>query len=376
MMAKASVRSKVGIMATSFDMGQNHEIMKLVQMLAGPHARALWKTQNECGSAGFVPDFRKRKVRTMIKFPFTDSGSKGTVTHYSRSSSWYQIPEITRDVDTFFVYPTDYMAMNEGDPDFAPLDNPDMLEGVKFDHFALASVYEDCTNLFIPYYRQAGMKYAGKVAGKTGDPRTAFATTPYDDITAALDYYFEHYNAGRPFIIAGQSYGGLLTRGFVNKYPDMIKKIILLVPCIIPGEKQGRVEPHTVIEQDDDLLSSLAKEERDSFTLMNVVLTKEVWERYQEYLMPALDSADWDFLNNVLEGSFSFDPDDLKEPCLIPCLIIAAKQDTEVGYKDQFDLMEKYINSTYCAVERAGHNLQIEQPEIFVNLVKNWLLTH
>ena len=30
----------------------------------------------------------------------------------------------------------------------------------------------------------------------------------------------------------------------------------------------------------------------------------------------------------------------------------------------------------YCAVERAGHNLQIEQPEIFVNLVKNWLLTH
>ena len=179
-----------------------------------------------------------------------------------------------------------------------------------------------------------------------------------------------------PFIIAGQSYGGLLTRGFVNKYPDMIKKIILLVPCIIPGEKQGRVEPHTVIEQDDDLLSSLAKEERDSFTLMNVVLTKEVWERYQEYLMPALESADWDFLNNVLEGSFSFDSDDLKEPCLIPCLIIAAKQDTEVGYKDQFDLMEKYINSTYCAVERAGHNLQIEQPEIFVNLVKNWLLTH
>ena len=179
-----------------------------------------------------------------------------------------------------------------------------------------------------------------------------------------------------PFIIVGQSYGGLLTRGFVNKYPDMIKKIILLVPCIIPGVKQGHVVPHTVIEQDDDLLSSLAKEERDSFTLMNVVLTKEVWERYQEYLMPALESADWDFLNNVLEGSFSFDPDDLKEPCLIPCLIIAAKQDTEVGYKDQFDLMEKYINSTYCAVERAGHNLQIEQPEIFVNLVKNWLLTH
>ena len=181
---------------------------------------------------------------------------------------------------------------------------------------------------------------------------------------------------GEPFIIIGQSYGGLLTRGFVNKYPDLIKKIILLVPCIIPGVRQGRVEPLTVVEQDDELLSSLTQDERDNFTMMNVMLTKEVWERYNKYLLPALNSADWDFLNNVLEGSFSFDPDDLKEPCTKPCLIIAAKQDTEVGYKDQFDLMQKYTNATYCAVERAGHNLQIEQPEIFEGLVKNWLMTH
>ena len=181
---------------------------------------------------------------------------------------------------------------------------------------------------------------------------------------------------GEPFIIIGQSYGGLLTRGFVNKYPDLIKKIILLVPCIIPGVRQGRAEPLTVVEKDEELLSSLTQDERDNFTMMNVMLTKEVWERYNKYLLPALNSADWDFLNNVLEGSFSFDPDDLKEPCTKPCLIIAAKQDTEVGYKDQFDLMQKYTNATYCAVERAGHNLQIEQPEIFEGLVKNWLMTH
>ena len=180
----------------------------------------------------------------------------------------------------------------------------------------------------------------------------------------------------KPFMIIGQSYGGLLARGFVNKFSEMIRKIILLVPCVIPGVKQGRVEQLTVMEKDEEFLKILSKEERDSFTLMNVVLTKEVWEHYEKYLMPALASADWDFLNNVLEGSFSFDPDDLKEPCQIPCLIIAAKHDTEVGYKDQFALMEKYTNSTYVAVENAGHNLQIEQPEIFENIVKSWLNTH
>lgn len=218
-------------------------------------------------------------------------------------------------------------------------------------------------------YRRFYIDLPGMGESEHGDVKNS------DDILSLL-HSFAVDVIKEPFIIVGQSYGGLLTRGFVNKYPDLIKKIILLVPCIIPGVKQGRVEPHTIVEQDDSLLSSLTKDESDSFTLMNVVLTKDVWERYEKYLMPALAIADWDFLNNVLEGSFSFDPDELDEPCMIPSLIVAAKQDTEVGYKDQFDLMKIYPNSTYCAVESAGHNLQIEQPEIFEGIVKNWLLTH
>ncbi|MBP3810669.1 MAG: alpha/beta hydrolase [Clostridiales bacterium] len=218
-------------------------------------------------------------------------------------------------------------------------------------------------------YRRFYIDLPGMGDSEHGDVRNS------DDILELL-HGFAVDVIKEPFIIAGQSYGGLLTRGFVNKYPELIRKIILLVPCIIPGVRQGRVEPLIVVEKDDDLLSSLSQEERENFSQMNVVLTRPVWERYKKYLMPALAAADWDFLNNVLEGSFSFDPDSLDEPCMVPTLIIAAKQDTEVGYKDQFDLMKIYPNSTYCAVENAGHNLQIEQPEIFEGIVKDWLLTH
>ncbi|MBR4557581.1 MAG: alpha/beta hydrolase [Clostridiales bacterium] len=196
-----------------------------------------------------------------------------------------------------------------------------------------------------------------------------------DDILEIL-HGFATDVIGEKFIIAGQSYAGLLTRGFVNKYSELIEKIILLVPCIIPGVRQGRVEPLKAVERDEEFLATLTKEEYDNFTMMNVVLTREVWERYSKSVQPALDIADWDFLNNVLEGSFTFDPDDMAEPCMIPTLIITAKQDTEVGYKDQFDLMKIYPNSSYCAFERAGHNLQIEQPELFENTVRTWLLTH
>ena len=193
-----------------------------------------------------------------------------------------------------------------------------------------------------------------------------------DDILALL-YDFAVNVIKEKFIIVGQSYGGLLVRGFVNKHQNLLLKIILLVPCVIPGVKKGRVEPLVIVEKDEELLSSLTKSEYDSFTMMNVMLTREVWERYKKFLMPALASADWDFLNHRLEGKFSFDPDKMNSPCELPCLIITGKQDSVVGYKDQFDLMKIYTNSTYCAVNNAGHNIQIEQPKIFEDLVTAWL---
>ena len=134
-----------------------------------------------------------------------------------------------------------------------------------------------------------------------------------DDILELL-HGFATDIIGEKFIIAGQSYAGLLTRGFVYKYPELLEKIILLVPCIFPGVRQGRVEPLTVVERDDEFLATLTRQQYDNFTMMNVVLTREVWERYNSSVQPALDIADWDFLNNVLEGSFSFDPDDMAEP--------------------------------------------------------------
>ena len=37
-------------------------------------------------------------------------------TDYSKKESWYKIPEITKDVDTFYVYATEYImgSLEEG----------------------------------------------------------------------------------------------------------------------------------------------------------------------------------------------------------------------------------------------------------------------
>ena len=137
---------------------------------------------------------------------------------YSLKANWFRFPEITRDVDTFYIYSTVTMSANEGDPDYATLDNAEMLKGVVIEHVVKSSVFEDATNLFIPYYRQASMKLMGKVWQEGGSVDAAISGLPYNDLTAALDYYFENCNGGRPFIFAGHSQGSALVRLLLKTY--------------------------------------------------------------------------------------------------------------------------------------------------------------
>ena len=151
---------------------------------------------------------------------------------YSRKDCWFQIPEITREVDTFYIFATDYIlsSFEEGAPDYATLDNAEMLEGMKLEYRDHATAYADATNVFVPYYRQSGLRYAGEVVKKTGDFNTALLGLPYEDITAALDYYFENCNGGRPFILAGHSQGSAMTllmlRTYFKDHPEYYARMV------------------------------------------------------------------------------------------------------------------------------------------------------
>ena len=151
---------------------------------------------------------------------------------YSKAECWYKIPEITKDVDTFYVYATEYIlgSLQEGAPEYATLDNAEMLQGVAEEYQVHATTFEASTNLFLPYYRQAGMPVMNKAWKETGNCEAAVSGMPYGDITAALDYYFENYNGGRPFIIAGHSQGSciikLVLKNYFKEHTDYYKRMV------------------------------------------------------------------------------------------------------------------------------------------------------
>ena len=156
--------------------------------------------------------------------------TKDPAANYSDESHWYQIPEITKDADTFYFYPTLYDGTNEGDEDYAAIDNEDMLAAVGAVYMGQASAFEESTNVFVPYYRQSSMAHEIEAYEETGSLDAALESKPLEDACAALDYYFENYNDGRPFILAGHSQGSammkLVLKTYFKEHPEYYERMI------------------------------------------------------------------------------------------------------------------------------------------------------
>jgi len=49
------------------------------------------------------------------------------------------------------------LSLEDGAPDFATIDNAEMIAGVKDEYEGHASAFADATNVFDPHYRQSGL---------------------------------------------------------------------------------------------------------------------------------------------------------------------------------------------------------------------------
>jgi len=221
------------------------------------------------------------------------------------------------------------------------------------------------------YFDLPGM---GKTPGKPW-------ITGSDQMLELIFEFIDGIIPGERFLLAGESYGGYLARGMVNQRPAMIDGLLLICPLVKPyiktadGFDKGDVPGLKVLEQDRALLAGLSEKEREQFVGINVLQTSRVWERFREEILPALDVADYDFLEQSLgkDTPFHFEVDALEQPFTRPTLMLMGRQDCSVGYRDQWRLLENYPRASFAVLDKAGHNLQIEQDVLFAALVKEWL---
>lgn len=146
------------------------------------------------------------------------------------------------EIDVFFVHPTTFFDRKT--PEWNANVNHSSINYLT-DYWAIkhqASVFNNVGKIYAPRYRQAHIKsyYNLDVGGREA---ILFA---YEDVKRAFEYYLEHYNKGRPFIIASHSQGTTHASFLIRDYIDKTNLRDQLVAAYLIGMSVQKDEFATI----------------------------------------------------------------------------------------------------------------------------------
>ena len=137
---------------------------------------------------------------------------------YDDPTQWY-IEDRGAEVDLFYIISTetgDHLI--GGDTcHFADTRNEYLRGRMRHEMHAVDSFYSGKLNYYSPYYRQVSLP-------SWGLENTAMLRLPLalSDVRRSWEYYLEHFNHGRPFILAGFSQGAHALKDIMMRMPDSI----------------------------------------------------------------------------------------------------------------------------------------------------------
>jgi pimeloyl-ACP methyl ester carboxylesterase len=184
-------------------------------------------------------------------------------------------------------------------------------------------------------------------------PRTS------EDMVADLHTLLANAHVPGPYILAGNSLGGFNARIFAHKYPDEVVGLVLVDS--MHADQFARIEkalpPETPQDPED------FKAFRQSFT--------------QDYKDPSKNPEGFDQLSSHEQGRAVTSLGEL------PMIVLAASEFRmripeprfgaymqDIWHELQRDLTRLSSNSKFVAVENSGHFIQIDQPQVVTDAIR------
>ena len=132
---------------------------------------------------------------------------------YTKESNWayYDVGE-DKDADLFLICP----SIDTEDEYQMDIDDEEMRKRFVGALNMERGLYEDCTRMFAPYYRQAAIQDY-KLEQRESKP---YFEKAYADISNAFSYYLKEENDGRPIVLAGFSQGADMCYRLLEEYFD------------------------------------------------------------------------------------------------------------------------------------------------------------
>jgi pimeloyl-ACP methyl ester carboxylesterase len=200
-----------------------------------------------------------------------------------------------------------------------------------------------------------------------------------DDVLVALLAFIDRVLAGERFVLCGTSLGGYLARAIAAKRREQVAGLLLRVPAVIADTAKRTLPRFRTLVSNEALLAPFDAEERAA--LGDVLVQSPAYlaahrRKVHDLVQPAI-AANAPFVadmrNDPQRYGLSFDLAEAEKGFTHPTLIIAARQDITVGYRDAWDILESYPRATFAVVDRADHGWPLESPRLLSALVEDWL---
>lgn len=257
-----------------------------------------------------------------------------------------------------------YESVGEGRPII-------MLHGWSLNHRSMLNDMEPLFN-----QRQGWKRIYLDLPGHGKTPGKDWITNQ-DKILDVVLEFIDNVIPGQRFLVAGTSAGAYLARGIAYSKSEMLDGILLVVPMIVADDAKRQVPSHTPLVEDPALMAALEPDVADVLSQLAVIQSQKWVDAWKAMSDPAGEPGDEEFQAKIRENAehyaFTFDVDAISKPCTAPALIVTGRQDSVVGYRDAWQILENYPRATFVVLDRAGHGLFIEQEELYHALFHEWL---
>jgi pimeloyl-ACP methyl ester carboxylesterase len=246
--------------------------------------------------------------------------------------------------------PVYYVAHGEGLPVLA-------LHGAGVDHREVMACLDPALDASTGYERfyldLPGM-------GRTPAPE---AIRSADDVLEVLLSFIDGVIGDQPMMVVGHSAGGYYAQAIASRRPEQVMGLALLCP-LLAGIHD--VPEHDVVVSSGDIGSA-------QFRAYFTVQTATTLDRYERYVETGARLADQSALARIGQRWELTSRHEGLAPYVFPTLLVTGRQDSTVGYSRAWELLEQYPHATFAVLDRAGHALPHEQPELLGALVTEWL---
>lgn len=178
---------------------------------------------------------------------------------------------------------------------------------------------------------------------------------------------------GERFALFGQSMGALLAQEVADRFAPQVLGLGLLAPVIFPAHGQRTLPPRRILHEDPAWRAGVDDVDQAWYEELSVLRDPRNFERFGQHVLPGIRGANLRAMARLAQGyDLPVLPVRRTENWPFPVLAVCGREDHVTGFRDAALLHHRAADFSQVLIERAGHNLHIDQPRQAGQAVRDW----